>query len=41
MGAPDGTAIYSLEAKKFEKLTDFGWGPFWMSDSRRLLFPPR
>jgi eukaryotic-like serine/threonine-protein kinase len=36
---PNGTAMYSLESKRFEKLTDFGWAPVWLSDSRRLLFP--
>jgi hypothetical protein len=30
---------YSTETKQFEKLTDYGWAPVWLSDSRRLLFP--
>lgn len=38
---PNGTAIYSLESEKFEKLTDFGWAPVWLSGSRKLLFPYR
>jgi len=36
---PNGNAVYWLETKQFEKLTDFGWAPVWLSDSRRLLFP--
>ena len=35
----NGNAVYSLESKRFEKLTDFGGGPVWLSDSYRLLFP--
>jgi Tol biopolymer transport system component/predicted Ser/Thr protein kinase len=38
---PNGNAIFSLETKRFEKLTDFGWAPVWLGDSRRLLFPYR
>jgi WD40 repeat protein len=37
-GFPSGIAVYSLETKRFEIITDFGWGPVWLSDSRRLLF---
>jgi eukaryotic-like serine/threonine-protein kinase len=33
-----GIGVYSLESQQFEKLTDFGGGPVWLSDSRRLLF---
>ena len=33
-----GIVIYSLVTQTYEKLTDFGQGPFWLSDNRRLLF---
>jgi serine/threonine protein kinase len=36
---PTGIAVYSFETKRFDKLTDFGWSPVWLDDSRRLLFP--
>jgi sugar lactone lactonase YvrE len=32
-----GIVLYWLESKKYQRLTDFGSGPAWMSDSRRLL----
>ncbi len=35
---PCGLGIYSLESGKFERLTDFGNRPAWLSDSRRLVF---
>jgi Tol biopolymer transport system component len=35
----NGVAIYSLESGVFEQLTEFGWAPVWLADSRRLLFP--
>jgi Tol biopolymer transport system component len=31
--------VYSMETQKYRKVTDFGTGPNWLSDSRRLLFP--
>ncbi|PYS56603.1 MAG: hypothetical protein DMF74_28180, partial [Acidobacteria bacterium] len=34
-----GIVVYSLESQQYEKLTDFGSLPVWLSDSRRLLFP--
>jgi Tol biopolymer transport system component/DNA-binding winged helix-turn-helix (wHTH) protein len=33
-----GIFLYSLDSKQFEKLTDFGNRPVWLSDDRRLLF---
>jgi hypothetical protein len=33
-----GVVIFSLEYQEFQKLTDFGRGPVWLSDNRRLLF---
>jgi serine/threonine protein kinase len=33
-----GIVTYSLVTQKYEKLTDFGQGPVWLSDNRRLLF---
>jgi Tol biopolymer transport system component len=37
-GASEGILVYSLETQHYEKLTDFGTLPVWLSDSRRLLF---
>lgn len=37
-GAAVGILVYSLESQHYEKLTDFGARPVWLSDSRRLLF---
>ena len=37
-GAPSSILVYSLESKQYEKLTDFGQNPVWLSDSGRLLF---
>ena len=33
-----GILVYSFERKKYEKLTDSGSNPRWLSDNRRLLF---
>jgi Tol biopolymer transport system component len=38
---PNGIAIYSLANRTFQRLTDFGWAPVWLGDSKRLLFPFR
>jgi Tol biopolymer transport system component len=35
---PSGIVVYSLDSQQYEKLTDFGAQPVWLSDSRRLLF---
>jgi Tol biopolymer transport system component len=35
---PAGVVVYSLNEQKYDKLTDFGIGPIWLSDNRRLLF---
>src|SRR5262245_54939741 len=35
---PEGVSVYSLESKQFEKLTNFGRRPVWLSDSRRMMF---
>jgi Tol biopolymer transport system component len=39
---PDGSAagigIYFLQSDTFERLTDYGMDPVWLSDDRRLLF---
>ena len=37
-GVSDGILVYTLESQHYEKLTDFGIHPVWLSDSRRLLF---
>ncbi len=34
----DGIALYSLATRTFQRLTDHGSDPVWLSDSRRLLF---
>jgi Tol biopolymer transport system component len=33
-----GIVVYSLDSQQYEKLTDFGTHPVWLSDNRRLLF---
>jgi Tol biopolymer transport system component len=33
-----GIAVFSLESRRYHKLTDFGGSPRWLSDSRRLMF---
>jgi Tol biopolymer transport system component len=33
-----GLAIYSIESQRYEKITQSGSDPVWLSDSRRLLF---
>src|SRR5262245_1490772 len=40
-GRIGGIFVYSFETQQYEKLTDFGGSPFWLSDSRRLLFAYR
>lgn len=37
-GRPAGILVYSFESQHYDKLTDFGLFPVWLSDSRRLLF---
>ena len=36
--SPQGLVFYSLDSKRYERLTDFGYWPAWLSDNRRLLF---
>jgi Tol biopolymer transport system component len=38
LGGPVGIGIYSLGQQEFERLTDRGNWPHWLSDGRRLLF---
>ena len=33
-----GIGVYSLESHEFKRLTQMGSSPWWLSDSRRLLF---
>jgi Tol biopolymer transport system component len=33
-----GISVYSFDTRRHERLTQFGWFPVWLSDSRRLLF---
>ena len=33
-----GIAVYSMRARTYEMLSDFGEWPVWLPDSRRLLF---
>lgn len=33
-----GIVVYSFDSRKYETLTDFGCGPVWLQDNRRLLF---
>ena len=37
-GPLSGIVVYSLDSQQYEKLTDIGSFPVWLSDSRRLLF---
>src|SRR5262245_33785790 len=37
-GLPVGLVVYSFESQHYERLTDFGTWPAWLSDSRRLMF---
>lgn len=37
-GAYAGIVVYSPTSRTFDKLTDFGADPIWLSDSQRLLF---
>lgn len=33
-----GILVFSLEDNTYEQLTNLGWGPVWLSDSRRMVF---
>ena len=35
---PSGIFLYTLDTHQYERLTDFGLRPVWLSDNRRLLF---
>jgi Tol biopolymer transport system component len=37
-GSEAGIGVYILDSNRFEKLTDYGMDPAWLSDNRRLLF---
>ena len=37
-GEHPGIVMYSLEARTYQRLTDFGEWPVWLPDSRRVLF---
>ena len=37
-GAPAGVYLYSFESEGYEKLTDTGGAPRWLSDSRTLVY---
>jgi Tol biopolymer transport system component len=38
LGASAGIGVYSLETHEYKRLTQMGRSPYWLSDSRRLLF---
>jgi Tol biopolymer transport system component len=40
-GADSGIVVFSIESQKFERVTDFGTFPAWLSDNRRLMFENR
>jgi Tol biopolymer transport system component/predicted Ser/Thr protein kinase len=40
-GAPRGIAVYSIESRKLENLSESGFWPVWLNDSRRVLFGNR
>jgi hypothetical protein len=33
-----GVVLYSLESQEYQRLTDFGTNPVWLSDNCRLIF---
>jgi Tol biopolymer transport system component len=33
-----GIVVFSFDTGKYDRLTDFGTSPFWLGDSRRLVF---
>jgi len=37
-GQPKGVAVYTFASNQIETLTEFGNGPRWLNDNRRLLF---
>jgi Tol biopolymer transport system component len=37
-GKSSGVFTYSLATRRYERITDFGSDPVWLSDNRRLLF---
>ena len=37
-GSFTGIVIYSFDKGQYQKVTDFGHAPRWLSDGRRLLF---
>jgi Tol biopolymer transport system component/predicted Ser/Thr protein kinase len=37
-GGPSGVVVYRFETRQYQRLTEFGQSPRWLSDSRRLLF---
>ncbi|MBI3210101.1 MAG: serine/threonine-protein kinase [Candidatus Solibacter usitatus] len=37
-GSYEGLVLYDLGAARFEKITEYGADPVWLSDNRRLLF---
>jgi len=40
-GSAAGILVFSFDSRQFEKLTDFGNFPRWLSDGRRILFRHR
>jgi WD40 repeat protein len=36
-----GIGLYTLDTGRYEKLTENGWGPVWLPDSRTLLYLDR
>ena len=40
-GPPAGVAVFSLDTRRFERLTSTGGNPFYLPDGRRLLFQDR
>ncbi len=33
-----GISLYSFDTRRYEKISDFGTRPVWLSDNRRLIF---
>jgi len=37
-GGSNGISVYSLDSRRYQHFTDFGWLPRWLSDGQRLIF---
>ncbi len=40
-GDETGIGVFDFETSKYEKMTDYGSGPFWLNDNRHFIFTDR